>query len=534
MALLFARFMLGAGWRVLVQRRDPHHTAVVATRRFIESMGATFIKFGQYLAIRRDLFSQAACAELSRLYSNVQPMPYARVAKLLEAELGAGWQRHFAEFGNAPVASASIAQIHRATLANGDVVAVKIQRPEVEPTLRVDIAMLTFVARIADRLHVLGAIRASDLIDEVADFTLAECDFEREGATAERMRLDAVPGVRIPGVHWATTTKRILTMDYVDGYTLLELCLAAERGDCESFSAMLGGFDAEQAVERLAHACFHQIFITGRFHGDPHPANIMIDRAGQMWLIDFGIFSELAPDLRERFAYYVWHVARGEIASAVQDLCQLVRPGADSNYRRYRAEAGAMMQSWFNASVERRDAYSTRLAAAYQGRMFDIMRRNHISMPREQLLFWRALGQVDATAHRLPIAFDLLASMRAFFTAQSATLGPSYRRSVIDAADYSQDLVTAQLLGQLADWISATASGDRCVGAANGESGKTTTARGRATFGIVMLLVGTSALVPLAAVIMTRSTPIVAGMAAAAITVLMLFGLRFGSAHGRY
>lgn len=395
------------------QQRAPR--AARAVRAALARMGGSYVKLGQYLAIRRDLLPDAVCAELGELFARVPPMSTRQLEQVLLDELGPAWTQELPQFDWTPLAAASIAQVHRARTADGQWVAVKVQRAGLRRRLQADLDLLAAIARLLDRIGALGAISARQLVQEVAEFTLREADFRIEARTAERMQADAIPGIAIPRVRRELTTARVLVSELVDGHTLLEICEAAEARDERRFHELLAGIDAQDLVRRLAHACFHQIFVTGRFHGDPHPANIMVRRDGALFLVDFGIFAELAPDLRRRFRSYVQHVARGEIDDAFLRLAALVRPGPDTDLRAYRRAALDLMARWYAASLERTPDVSRRLAARYQGDMFAVMRRCRIAMPTDQLLFWRALAQVDATAQRLPLAFDLLASLREFF-----------------------------------------------------------------------------------------------------------------------
>jgi predicted unusual protein kinase regulating ubiquinone biosynthesis (AarF/ABC1/UbiB family) len=208
-------------------------------------------------------------------------------------------------------------------------------------------------------------------------------------------------------------------MAFVEGFTLLEISQALERRDRAAFARMIGGHELDRIVNRLARACFHQIFVTGLFHGDPHPANIIVEPDGGIAFVDFGIFAELDREMRMRFVSYVERVAFGRLDEAFSHLAGLVKPSEGTDRRGFRRAAIAIMQDWYAASRDPRAHVALRLTAHHQGRMLDAMRRHHVRMPPNQLLFWRALAEVDATAHRLPIAFDLLSAMRAFFLESS-------------------------------------------------------------------------------------------------------------------
>ena len=406
----------------------PMDTAELAVRlrHLAEDMGITFVKLGQYLAVRPDVLPRAVWQELSHLYAHVRPMPYPRVEQIIREDLGAPPERLFASVSTEPVAAASIAQVHRAVTRAGECLALKVQRPEAGPTLAIDVRLIRRIAWLVDRLGLLNATSAVELVDEVAAFTRQELDFELEALAAERLRHDAVPGMHVPEIRWDLTSGRVLAMEYVEGRSLLEICQAAERGEPHAFDRATPGSDPREVVETIARAYFHQLFVTGRFHGDPHPANIVVQPDGRITLVDFGIYSEFDETSRRHFCAYMLQAANGNVDEAFRHLIRIFRPGPTSDVASYRRETLALMRRWLDAARDPRAPIEEKLTAGYQGAMFGVMRRYGIRMPSAQVLFWRALGQVDATANRVPVPFDLLTSLRRFLEDDPRLLRQSF------------------------------------------------------------------------------------------------------------
>jgi ubiquinone biosynthesis protein len=394
----------------------PNPTFGVRLRAFLSAMGGAYVKLGQFLAIRFDILPPAICNELSRLMDDVPPEGFASVRRRIETELGGPLEAFFRSFDQEPLACASIAQVHRAVSRDGAELAVKVQRSAVGRQLAADLRNLGRLARFAARLSGESDSPMPRLAEEFQAFTLREIDFLREAETATRLQRESLGFVRIPRVRWDLTTRAVLCMDLIDGVSLLKVCQCAEAGCSDAFAQLLPGLSPNVLLRRLAWACLHQQFVTGRFHGDPHLANLMIDREGRIVFVDFGIFGELDPVTRETLASYVREVAHGRLRLAFGHLTTLVTIGPETDVGAFRHEAIALLRRW------RRDAQSggvtDRPSVKFQFEMLSVMRRYGVQMKQNQVLFWRAQAMLDATASRLPVDFDLLNTLSEFLSAQ--------------------------------------------------------------------------------------------------------------------
>jgi len=259
------------------------------------------------------------------------------------------------------------------------------------------------------------------LIDEVSAFTLREVDFLREGVTADKIRADAESGIHIPWIHWDLTTARVLTMEFIDGTPMAKIVSAAEAGDPHAFDRAAPGAEPAVIVETLTRACLRQLFVTGVFQGDPHPANVLIERDGTVAFVDFGIFGELTAEDRSVLRRYVYNIALGRIDEAFHTYSQTIEPSAATDFAAYRRDAMNIMAAWYRSVSEPGIPPRERVTARFQGEMFQAMRQHHVRMRQDLVLFWRALAVLDSTAQRLPVGFNLLASIRRFFMDDGTT-----------------------------------------------------------------------------------------------------------------
>ncbi len=258
-------------------------------RELLEDLGPTFVKFGQLLSIRPDVLPPDIIAELRSLQDDVKPFAYADVERVVEQELELPIERLFLEFDERPIAAASIGQVHRALLPNGHSVAVKIQRPEAPRQIDSDLALLYQAAGIAkERVRALDFIDAHALVDEFARSIRQELDYRLEARNAETFHRNFAghPHVVVPKVYWSYTRTRVLTLELLEGIQLADLDAAA--------------FSLEER-RRLAHviseAWMTMIFRHGFFHGDPHPANILVLRSPErIGLVDFGLAGKLTDE----------------------------------------------------------------------------------------------------------------------------------------------------------------------------------------------------------------------------------------------
>lgn len=431
---LLVRFFGGPFLRRLVRRPPAGPSTGIRIRRLIEGMGISFVKLGQFLAMRFDIIPPEICRELDRLFEDAPVLTERVIRTRVAQELGRPVEAMFQSFEPRPLAAASIAQVHRAVTTDGMTVAVKIQRPGIQEMFGADMRILRRIAQLADLFRVLGRIRLSELVAEFAAFTEREMNFLAEAGTAERVRNSPGTLTGVPRIRWDLTTPRILTMEFVDGVSLLAVCQRAEAAGAAGAEALLPGVDLHDVITRLARTCLHQMFVTGLFHGDPHPGNILVTREGQPFLLDFGIFGQLSTATRTHLAQFYEALALGNIEEAFHSYQYISSASEDTDRQLYRRELVESLQRWYDVTVSGHGTVQERHPLRYVTQIVGIMRRHAVRMPPDQLLFWRSLTTLASLALRLPVQFDLIATLRQFFTELRPGIGSRIRDVVLDPA----------------------------------------------------------------------------------------------------
>ena len=355
------------------------------------------LKSAQWLGARPDLLPPPSIEVLSRLQDRVPARPYAVIRRVVERELGRPLGAVFAHFAKAPVASASLAQVHEATLLDGRRVAVKVQYPEIATLVRADLGSLRFVLGALARVE--RDFDWAPLLDEIADAVPRELDFEQEGHAAERMAraLSARRDVRIPAVIWEWSTRRVLVMEYVEGIRLGEP--AALRA---------AGVDPRRVARTLVEVFAEQILVHGFFHADPHPGNLRVEADGsRLVLLDFGLTKELPPDFRAA----VWELAGALLLGQRERLgAALVRLGFQTRGGREDSlQAIAELLSGAAQELRAKGRLEPATLARLREELPERIRRDPIvRIPHHLVLVGRALGLLSGQLTSLGADVDLM------------------------------------------------------------------------------------------------------------------------------
>ncbi|MEQ1622315.1 MAG: ubiquinone biosynthesis regulatory protein kinase UbiB [Methylococcales bacterium] len=258
----------------------------VRIRHVLEDLGPIYVKFGQALSTRKDLLPDDIADELVKLQDRVPPFPNEVARRIIESQLGMSISEAFAEFSSDPLASASVAQVHTATLHSGESVIVKVVRPDIEERIRSDIGLLYELARFAEKFWSdARRLRPMEVVAEFEKTTLDELDLVREAGNAAKLRRNFEKSdiIYIPEIHWPLTREKVMVMERIHGVPV---------GDIEQLKA--GGADFKLLAERGVEIFFTQVFRDNFFHADMHPGNIFVDLPAKYIAVDFGIVGSLS------------------------------------------------------------------------------------------------------------------------------------------------------------------------------------------------------------------------------------------------
>ena len=274
----------------------PSHKLI---KKFFEDAGGAFVKFGQILALRVDVLPKNFSLELFDLFDNYKPFSYEYVKQIFREELGVYPEKIFKYFEKVPFAAASFAQVHGAKLKSGEVVVVKIQRPDVNQKIAFDFFVIEILAFIADIFFKLEALPWVQFAKEFKVWTQKELDYQIEAENMQKiynnLLLNKVTDIVIPKIYHRISTKKILVQDYIDGVPLSRVLREMRKGNLDADKLKKMNIDIKKTPTVMISEIMREYFIDGFFHADPHPGNILLLKNGRIGLIDFGIVGESAP-----------------------------------------------------------------------------------------------------------------------------------------------------------------------------------------------------------------------------------------------
>ena len=386
-------------WPGRVSAEPPAGTRGQRLRAMLDELGPTFVKLGQMLSLRPDVVPPDIVEELQTLQDRAAPVAFEDVRRVLEAELGGPLEQHFTDFEREPIASASIGQVHRATLPDGTRVAVKVQRPDAEKQIENDLALLLQLARLAsEQVRRLDFVDTVAVVDELGRSLRAELDYRREARSAAVFAgaFAEDENVVIPGVHWSHSTRRVLTLDLLEGTHLRdvgeEMPLAQRR----------------IAAERVVSIWLQMIFLHGHFHGDPHPANILVLEDGRIGLLDFGSTGRLSDGDRRRLVRLFVDAVAGRTDALPQRLSELGVRFPRSAEPELRADLDALWHRYAGATLGEVDA--TELLREIGG----VVNRHALHLPARFALLDRTLLVLASVGQALYPPLDVLELARPY------------------------------------------------------------------------------------------------------------------------
>lgn len=369
--------------------------------RALEELGPTFIKFGQILSTRPDFLPPEFIKELEKLRDNTPPFDFSLVRQIIEEELGKPSQEVFRYFDPVPVAAASLSQVHKAALPDGDQVAVKIRRPGIRQIIEADLAILEDLAQFAEnRLHNGWMYRPRLMVEEYRKAVRKELDFTREAQNYEKFRINFsdVEYIRVPKVYWELTTSAVLTMEFIDGIKINETVQEKYRNL----------YDTHKIALRGAEAIMKQILEDGFFHADPHPANLFVIPPAEIVMLDVGMVGYLDKNTRFYGAKLLQALINRDPDSTLnrfEDLKIIIR---DVDRSLLRQELAELFDSYLGIPLGSLD-----INKAGQ-EVIGIMIRHNLTLPPNLVLMIKALSMIESTGKELYPDLDMLEVARPF------------------------------------------------------------------------------------------------------------------------
>ncbi|BDG47372.1 AarF/ABC1/UbiB kinase family protein [Parageobacillus sp. KH3-4] len=363
-------------------------------RLVLQELGPTFVKLGQIASTRPDLLPEEIIRELEKLQDQVSPFSFEEVRNIVQKELGADLNQIFRQFADVPLAAASIGQVHQAILHSGEKVAVKVQRPNIANVIETDLEILQDLAILAERrLEWAARYQIRDMVDEFSRSLRAELDYTIEARNAEKIsnQFKNDPNIYIPKVFWEYSTKKVLTMEYVEGVKFNEL----ER-------LKQNGYNLKNLADRLTKAIFRQIFIEGFFHGDPHPGNVLVLPGEAIAFIDFGMVGRLNPEMKYHFSSLVIALMRQSTDGVIKSICQMGLVPDDVNLMQLRDDVEQLREKYYHVSLSK-----ISLGEAVND-LFRVAFRHSIRLPRDLTLLGKTLLTVEGMVEKLDPGFRIL------------------------------------------------------------------------------------------------------------------------------
>jgi ubiquinone biosynthesis protein len=373
-------------------------------KRVLEELGPTFVKLGQVLSIRADLIPADIVDSLKALQKNVAPMPADELRATIEGYLGAPIEEHFATFDMEPMAAASIAQVHRAKLKNGDDVVVKVQRPGIREKMESDLSILYWLARLAEGSIVeAGLYQPVGIVREFEAALLQELDFLHEARNIEECTRNFAsrPGLLVvPRVYNELTSTKLLVMSFVDGIRITDIVGKPE-------------YNPEDLLQRALEVIFEMVFTDGFFHGDPHPGNVLValqNAQSRIAMLDFGLMGRLTKEQQDTLIQLALAVFAKNPTQLTRIVMKMGQVPPDFNRLEFEAEVRRLMDKYLG--VELAQINSQNLIRE----CMEMIVRHHVRLPSDYAVLGRAAGTIEGIGRIIYPEFNIIKIAAPFVT----------------------------------------------------------------------------------------------------------------------
>lgn len=389
---------------VLKKYKLSHGLTPEKFRLILQELGPTYIKFGQIMSLHSDILPGEYCEELMKLCSDVEPMPFEQVESVINDSFGYSWKEVFSSIDREPLGAASIAQVHRATLKNGEQVVIKVQRQGIHEIMSQDIALLHRAVKLVPPISIKGIVDFDMVLNEMWAVAQEEMNFMLEAANMEvfaKNNRDVV-FVTTPKLFREYTTTHVLVMGYINGIELDNKAALRENG-----------YDLEEIGSKLVDNYIRQVIEDGFFHADPHPGNVCI-RDGKIVWMDMGMMGRLSERDRKQISNAVYGIALNDIGM-IEDAVLAIGDfkGEPDNARLYK-DIKMLIGKYGSLNMGQIDV------AVFLQELMDVMKNNRVAMPHGFTMLARGLTQMEGVL---------------------ADLSPNINMAQIAAARLKQDMI---------------------------------------------------------------------------------------------
>ncbi|MBX7183042.1 MAG: AarF/ABC1/UbiB kinase family protein [Bacteroidia bacterium] len=357
------------------------YTRYERIRLAAEELGPTFVKLAQVLSNRPDILPEALIKELEKLQDRVSPFPFEEAKVIIEREMGQPIDEVFDDFNPKPLASASIGQVHRARLKNGDEVVVKVQRPHIYDTIDRDLTILADIVRRADRyLKKQGMNNAQEMVETFTKSMMKELDYRNEARNIDRFRkyYKEYTNFYVPAAYREISTEKVLIIEFARG------CKISDAKQLREW-----GLDPEKIAETGMDIYLTQIFEHGYFHADPHPGNVLVKQDGTICLIDFGMVGQIMPKDKKAFAGIFISMAQKDSREMALNFRRLAIKDEIHDMRAFEYDVNEIIEDFAYLDI------SESSIADFTLRIQKLMYDYQITIPPSVFLIFRAMAILE-------------------------------------------------------------------------------------------------------------------------------------------